>query len=703
MNGTCCCVELTVTEDAEVLLSVAEDSQVGLDVEEQFVTGGGITPSGTKEISVTQNGTTTTDVTYYANAKVIANVPNTYTASDEDKVVQDGALEAQTTATFEANDTYDTTTIKQVTVDVPASAVDSGYVYINENDTVDVVGYAQAVVAVPASEVDTGTKSISVTANGTTTHDVVGYASASITANVPNTYAAGDEGKVVDDGELVAQGSATYTINNTYDTTKIKSVTVNVSGGGSPTLQTKSVSYTPSESQQTAEITADEGYDALQEVDITVGAVSSTYVGSGITRRDDTDLSASGPTVSVPSGYYEDSETYTVSSGSATTPATTVTANPSISVNSSTGVITATASATKSVTPTVSAGYVSSGTAGTITVSGSNTSALSTQSGTTITPTTSEQTAVAAGKYTLGAVKVAAMPSGTAGTPTATKGTVSNHSVSVTPSVTNSAGYISSGTLTGTAVTVSASELVSGTKSITANGTNIDVSVFSAVDVSVSGGGLTDDQFVDHAYPQGAFVTSYSGTIPAHTFRERTGITSFTGNSVTAISQYAFYHCTALESVSIPNCTNASGTNMFDGCTALKGIALPSVSADIYGNAFNGCTALKYIDFGPSFGRINASNALNNCSSLTMVVIRKTSVSALNNINNFNGTPFASGGSGGTLYVPNSLVSSYQSASGWSTILGYTNNQIKSIESTHTDPTAPIDLTLYYADGTPIT
>jgi hypothetical protein len=31
------------------------------------------------------------------------------------------------------------------------------------------------------------------------------------------------------------------------------------------------------------------------------------------------------------------------------------------------------------------------------------------------------------------------------------------------------------------------------------------------------------------------------------------------------------------------------------------------------------------------------------------------------------------------------------------------NNQIKSIESTHADPNAPIDLTLYYADGTPIT
>lgn len=176
-----------------------------------------------------------------------------------------------------------------------------------------------------------------------------------------------------------------------------------------------------------------------------------------------------------------------VASGSATTPATSITANPSISVDSS-GLITATASATKSVTPTVSAGYVSSGTSGTITVTGSNTSQLSTQAGTTATPTTSEQTIVAAGKYTTGAIKVSAMPTGTAGTPTATKGTVSNHSVSVTPSVTNTTGYITGSTKTGTAVTVSASELVSGNKEITANGTNIDVATYSTVSVAVPSG-----------------------------------------------------------------------------------------------------------------------------------------------------------------------------------------------------------------------
>ena len=111
------------------------------------------------------------------------------------------------------------------------------------------------------------------------------------------------------------------------------------------------------------------------------------------------------------------------------------------------------------------------------------------QAKTNINPTTSSQTIRPDTGYdALSSVQINAMPSGTAGTPSATKGSVSNHSVSVTPSVTNVTGYITGGTKTGTAVTVSASELVSGNKSITANGNNIDVTDYATVSVNVSGG-----------------------------------------------------------------------------------------------------------------------------------------------------------------------------------------------------------------------
>ena len=72
----------------------------------------------------------------------------------------------------------------------------------------------------------------------------------------------------------------------------------------------------------------------------------------------------------------------------------------------------------------------------------------------------------------------------TAGTPTATKGSVSNHSVLITPSVTNPYGYIYGGTITGSPVTVSASELVSGTLSITSNGT-YDVTEYASVSTNI--------------------------------------------------------------------------------------------------------------------------------------------------------------------------------------------------------------------------
>ena len=103
-----------------------------------------------------------------------------------------------------------------------------------------------------------------------------------------------------------------------------------------------------------------------------LGADGTTVTGELISKSA-SDVTVSGATTTIPAGVYSSQVQKTVSSGSATTPATTITANPSININDTTGVITASNNTTQNVTPTVSAGYVSSGTAGTITVSGSNT------------------------------------------------------------------------------------------------------------------------------------------------------------------------------------------------------------------------------------------------------------------------------------------------------------------------------------------
>ena len=234
-----------------------------------------------------------------------------------------------------------------------------------------------------------------------------------------------------------------------------------------PTLQTKSVSYTPTESSQSQTVTADSGYDGLDEVNVSVGAISSTYVGSGITQRSSSDLIVSGATVTVPAGYYASSASKSVASGNQGTP----------SWSTSKG---ATTFAVAVSYPNATEGYYRSIDTGSYSMLLENK---------TVTPSTSQQVITPKSNvHYLNSVTVDAMPSGTAGTPTATKGTVSNHSVSVTPSVTNTTGYITGSTKTGTAVTVSASELVSGTKSITENGTSIDVTNYANVDVAVQGG-----------------------------------------------------------------------------------------------------------------------------------------------------------------------------------------------------------------------
>lgn len=106
-----------------------------------------------------------------------------------------------------------------------------------------------------------------------------------------------------------------------------------------------------------------------------------------------------------------------------------------------------------------------------------------------VTPTNSVQEITADSGYSgLGTVTVNAVPLGTAGTPIVNCN-ISNHSATITPSVTNTEGYIDSGTKTGDSVSVSASELVSGTKSITENGTGINVANYASVDVAVPSSG----------------------------------------------------------------------------------------------------------------------------------------------------------------------------------------------------------------------
>jgi len=272
--------------------------------------------------------------------------------------------------------------------------------------------------------------------------------------------------------ELVS-GTKSITTNGTgIDVTNYAAVDVSV--GSSPTID--SLSVTPTESEQTFNSSSIDGYKP-----VVVAAISSTYVGSGITRRDDTDLSANGATVTVPAGYYADAETKSVSSGSATGPSSLSGSSATISTGTNTITLTKTGVTT---TPTVSAGYVSSATASTATVT------LTASATVDPTPTASGKTVtIPAGYYTTQTTKdvdtmtlpTAAAASATSGyTSKATIGrSTSNQYINIPPGYNTAGAYytisaVANGSATGpTSLSSSSATVSTGTNTITLTKTGV--------------------------------------------------------------------------------------------------------------------------------------------------------------------------------------------------------------------------------------
>lgn len=136
--------------------------------------------------------------------------------------------------------------------------------------------------------------------------------------------------------------------------------------------------------------TTDKTVDADKMVSgITALKNDGTTVTGNLASKSSSDLTASGATVTVPAGVYSSQASKAVSSGSATAPATISGSSATVS----TGANTLTLSKTVSVTPTVSAGYVSSGTAGNSAVS--LTASVNTRSSSDLTANTLTVTAPA--------------------------------------------------------------------------------------------------------------------------------------------------------------------------------------------------------------------------------------------------------------------------------------------------------------------
>lgn len=219
--------------------------------------------------------------------------------------------------------------------------------------------------------------------------------------------------------------------------------------------------------------------------------------------------------------------------------------------------------------------------------------------------------------------------------------------------------------------------------------TNLSDAVASLADGYGGGGG---DNIADLLANNLVSYTNNTVTDPLYVFRG-TGIQSLTLYALTKLRADALNGCTNLESLIAPNLTEIAGSSAIRG-TKITTLVLPRLSSANQRYGISNNTRLTKIDF-TDLSSLGGDFFLEGNSALNVIVLRRTvGVVTLANVNRFNSTPFASSGSGGTLYVPNSLISSYQSASNWSAILGYANNNIQAIEGSIYENA--------YVDGTPI-
>ena len=110
-------------------------------------------------------------------------------------------------------------------------------------------------------------------------------------------------------------------------------------------------------------------------------------------------------------------------------------------------------------------------------------------------------------------------------------------------------------------------------------------------------------------------------SIGSYAFSGCYGLTSVTiGNSVTSIGEEAFYYCSRLTSVTIGNSVTSIGESAFANCSGLTSVTIPNSVTSIGESAFRDCSGLTSVTIGNSVTSIGEI-AFKGCSALTAVHI----------------------------------------------------------------------------------
>lgn len=138
-------------------------------------------------------------------------------------------------------------------------------------------------------------------------------------------------------------------------------------------------------------------------------------------------------------------------------------------------------------------------------------------------------------------------------------------------------------------------------------------------------------------------------------------------NTITSIGDKAFYMCTGIQSIDIPETVSEIDAFAFNNCTALTKITIPEGVTEIAEKCFLACSSLTTVEL-PSTIESIAEMAFNSCSKLTTVNIEATEVPNLGNMA-FNGCKPANA----TVNVPDEAAWNYYK-SDWTTYFTIGNN-----------------------------
>ena len=130
--------------------------------------------------------------------------------------------------------------------------------------------------------------------------------------------------------------------------------------------------------------------------------------------------------------------------------------------------------------------------------------------------------------------------------------------------------------------------------------------------------------------------------------------------SVTSIGSGAFFYCSSLTSVTIPNSVTSIGSSAFSYCSGLTSVSIPNSVTSIGGSAFLSCSGLTSVTIPNSVTSIGSS-AFSYCSGLTSVNVASgnTHYSSIDGVlyNYVQDTLIQCPGAKTSVTIPNSVIS----------------------------------------------